>query len=118
MMSCKRKFFQWGSLLIVYRALNLTVQYAKSGAYIHVCGCVLISYCDVYSHSDCQQQAGLAAWVPFQDSASAVTQLYKGRHTDTASVCVCNDSTVSVTMGEQFGFREPRAEFFVAENPQ
>ena len=28
---------------------------------------------------DCQQQAGLSAWVPFHESASAVTQLYKGR---------------------------------------
>ena len=27
---------------------------------------------------DCQQQAGLSAWVPFHESASAVTQLYKG----------------------------------------
>ena len=28
--------------------------------------------------TDCQQQAGLAAWVPFHESASAVTQLYRG----------------------------------------
>ena len=27
---------------------------------------------------DCQQQAGLSAWVPFHESASAVTQLYRG----------------------------------------
>ena len=31
------------------------------------------------STPDCQQQAGLSAWVPFHESASAVTQLYKGR---------------------------------------
>ena len=43
MMSCKRKFFQWGSLLIVYRALNLTVQYAKSGAYMYVGGCLYLT---------------------------------------------------------------------------
>ena len=40
---------------------------------------------------DCQQQAGLAAWVPFHESASAVTQLYRGEYTFIQSalyVCV------------------------------
>ena len=41
---------------------------------LSLCVCVCVCVCD----TDCQQQAGLAAWVPFQDSASAVTQLYKG----------------------------------------
>ena len=27
---------------------------------------------------DCQQKAGPSAWTPFHESASAVTQLYKG----------------------------------------
>lgn len=32
-----------------------------------------------YVHfADYQQQAGVAAWVPFHESASAVTQLYRG----------------------------------------
>ena len=38
--------------------------------------------------SDCQQQAGLAAWVPFQDSASAVTQLYKGMRYSWLAACI------------------------------
>ena len=29
-------------------------------------------------YTDCQQKAGPSAWTPFHESASAVTQLYKG----------------------------------------
>ena len=41
-------------------------------------------------HLDCQQQAGLAAWVPFHESASAVTQLYRGKYVSTHTHCVFN----------------------------
>ena len=30
--------------------------------------------------TDCQQKAGPSAWTPFHESASAVTQLYKGMY--------------------------------------
>lgn len=46
---------------------------------------------------DCQQQAGLSVWVPFHESASAVTQLYRGA----SEVCrQCMDS------GSKYGQRK------------
>ena len=43
--------------------------------------------------TDCQQKAGPSAWTPFHESASAVTQLYKGTIENTlllsSLVCVC-----------------------------
>ena len=34
----------------------------------------------IFFDTDCQQKAGPSAWTPFHESASAVTQLYKGMY--------------------------------------
>jgi hypothetical protein len=45
---------------------------------------------------DCQQRTGLSGWVPFHDSASAVTQLYRG------SADVCRQC---IDCGARYGYR-------------
>ena len=65
----------------MFRASNSV---RDSYVYVHVHKLM----CDYCVHVDCQQQAGLAAWVPFQDSASAVTQLYKGMSYSHIYACV------------------------------
>ena len=75
---CDRRATPFFTLKLVIETISSFI-FCVEASYVHMQAPCDPSLPFPPSIPDCQQQAGLSAWVPFHESASAVTQLYKGR---------------------------------------